>query len=97
MRYTPGWLVTIILAVTSMLVANTQGSESVATNSALPIMTFPGEISQRAVLTVMKHVADWQLANPSAHRATEWTQGAYYAGMMALASIFSRNSRSAPS
>jgi rhamnogalacturonyl hydrolase YesR len=87
MRYTPGWLVTIILAVTSMLVANTQGSESVATNSALPIMTFPGEISQRAVLTVMKHVADWQLANPSAHRATEWTQGAYYAGMMALASI----------
>ncbi len=39
------------------------------------------------VLSVMQHVADWQLAHPSAHPTTEWTQGAGDAGMMALADI----------
>lgn len=39
------------------------------------------------VLRVMQRVADWQLANPSAHKTTDWTQGAGYAGMMALAGI----------
>jgi rhamnogalacturonyl hydrolase YesR len=32
----------------------------------------------------MKQVADWQLAHPSSHSPTDWTQGAYYTGMMAL-------------
>ncbi|HTB83012.1 MAG TPA: glycoside hydrolase family 88 protein [Candidatus Sulfotelmatobacter sp.] len=45
------------------------------------------EIVPQSVLDVMQHVADWQLANPSAHKTTEWTQGAGYAGMMALAGI----------
>lgn len=45
------------------------------------------EISPAAVLTVMERVADWQLANPSTHPATDWTQGAGDAGMMALAGI----------
>ncbi len=35
----------------------------------------------------MQRVADWQLANPSKHRTTEWTQGAGDAGFMALAGI----------
>lgn len=39
------------------------------------------------VLTLMERVADWQLANPSKHKPTDWTQGAGYAGMMALAGI----------
>ena len=39
------------------------------------------------VLAVMERVADWQLAHPSAHSATDWTQGAGYTGMMALAGI----------
>lgn len=38
-------------------------------------------------LEIMQRVADWQLANPSRHRADDWTQGAGYAGMMALAGI----------
>ncbi len=46
-----------------------------------------GQINQQSVLAIMKRAADWQLANPSGHGATEWTQGAWYAGMMALASI----------
>jgi unsaturated rhamnogalacturonyl hydrolase len=39
------------------------------------------------VLSVMERVADWQLAHPSAHSATDWTQGAGDAGMMALVGI----------
>lgn len=35
----------------------------------------------------MQRVADWQLANPSKHKPTDWTQGAGYAGIMALAGI----------
>jgi len=27
------------------------------------------------VLAAMKKVADWQLAHPSKHRPTDWTQG----------------------
>ena len=37
----------------------------------------------------MEHVADWQLAHPSAHPTTDWTQAAGDAGMMALAGISS--------
>ncbi len=40
-----------------------------------------------AVLALAHKVADWQLANPSAHPPTDWTQGAGYAGMMAVARL----------
>jgi len=40
-----------------------------------------------AILGIMQKVADWQLANPSRHPGTDWTQGALFAGMMALADI----------
>ena len=40
-----------------------------------------------AVVKDMRRVADWQLANPSKHPATDWTQAAGYTGMMALAGI----------
>jgi rhamnogalacturonyl hydrolase YesR len=39
------------------------------------------------VLSVMERVADWQLAHPSVHPGTHWTQAAGDAGMMALAGI----------
>jgi rhamnogalacturonyl hydrolase YesR len=41
------------------------------------------------VLSVMERVADWQLAHPSVHPDTDWTQAAGYAGMLALAGITS--------
>src|SRR5690242_9799570 len=41
------------------------------------------------VLSVMERAADWQLAHPSRHDRTDWTQGAFYAGMMALDSVSS--------
>ena len=40
-------------------------------------------------LAVMERVADWQLANKSRHKPTDWTMGAYYAGVMALAEVSS--------
>jgi unsaturated rhamnogalacturonyl hydrolase len=45
------------------------------------------DITPQTVLGVMQRVADWQLANPSKHSPTDWTQGAGDAGMMALAGI----------
>ncbi len=44
-------------------------------------------ITPRAVLNAMQRVADWQLAHPSTHPTTDWTQGAGYAGTMALVGI----------
>ena len=41
------------------------------------------------VLSVMERVADWQLAHPSEHPTTDWTQAAGDAGMMALSEISS--------
>lgn len=52
-----------------------------------PESTKPSNPSEGDVLILMQRVADWQLANPSKHPATDWTQGAGDAGMMALAGI----------
>ena len=41
----------------------------------------------QAVLDVMQRAADWQLANPSAHKPTDWTCAAGDDGFMALAGI----------
>jgi rhamnogalacturonyl hydrolase YesR len=40
-----------------------------------------------AVLATMERVADWQLAHPSSHPATHWTQAVGDAGFMALAAV----------
>jgi len=45
------------------------------------------ELKPQPVLAAMERVADWQLAHPSLHRPTDWTQGAGDAGFMALAGI----------
>lgn len=42
------------------------------------------QVNPAEVLGTMERVADWQLAHPARHRTTDWTQGALYAGMMAL-------------
>src|ERR1700693_2252134 len=76
-----------ILAASSMLAPETRSAESVLTNQPALAATFSSEINQKVVLATMKRAAEWQLANPSAHPTTDWTQGAYYAGMMALASV----------
>ncbi len=40
-----------------------------------------------SVLKAMALAADWQMANPSRHKPYDWTQGAYYCGLAALAGI----------
>ena len=45
------------------------------------------QMTPESVLTAMERVADWQLANPSPRRRTEWTSAAGAAGFMALAGI----------
>lgn len=45
------------------------------------------ELNPAAILKNLERVADWQLANPSKHKPTDWTQAAGYAGFMALAQI----------
>ncbi len=54
-----------------------------------PLVTsqLSAEIKPLPVLDAMQRVADWQLAHPSAHKTTDWTQGAGDAGFMALAGI----------
>ena len=45
------------------------------------------DLTAADVLRVVERVADWQLANPSTHSPTDWTQAAGYAGIMALADL----------
>ena len=54
-----------------------------------PLVASPlsAEIRPLPVLDAMQRVANWQLAHPSAHKTTDWTQGAGDAGFMALAGI----------
>jgi unsaturated rhamnogalacturonyl hydrolase len=47
----------------------------------------PADLAPKPVLEIMQRVADWQLANPSQHKPTDWTCGAGDAGFMALAGI----------
>jgi rhamnogalacturonyl hydrolase YesR len=58
-----------------------------AANFQLRAQTNSADFTPQAILNVMQRVADWQLAHPSAHKPTDWTQGAGYAGMMALVGI----------
>ena len=58
-----------------------------AANFQLRAQTNSSDITPQVVLTVMQHVADWQLAHPSAHKSTDWTVGAGDAGLMALVGI----------
>jgi len=49
--------------------------------------TSQSDLTPQNVLAMMQRVADWQLAHPSKHQTTDWTQGAGDAGFMALAGI----------
>jgi len=44
-------------------------------------------LEPRAVLEVMTKAANWQLDHPSTHEPWDWTQAAFYTGVMALAGV----------
>ena len=49
--------------------------------------SLPDQMQPEQIKSVMANVADWQLANPSKHPATNWTHGALFAGMTAWAQM----------
>ena len=85
------WLITAIVALELSPVAETRSAESVSMQPTTHTKATRGavadDLTPGAILSAMKRVADWQLANPSQHPATHWTQAAGYAGMLALASV----------
>jgi rhamnogalacturonyl hydrolase YesR len=58
-----------------------------AQGPAAPSQGYSTAPEKAAVLNVMSAVADWQMANPSTHEPYDWTQAAYYTGMMAFAGV----------
>jgi unsaturated rhamnogalacturonyl hydrolase len=48
---------------------------------------FSASVEPQAILGVMTAAADWQLAHPSTHDTWDWTQAAFYTGMMAFSKI----------
>ena len=56
-------------------------------NGAPPMAPPSDAMEPAAILDAMERVAGWQLANPSRHKPTDWTQGAGDAGFMALAGL----------
>lgn len=48
---------------------------------------FSGDLEAGAVLKVITTAADWQLSHPSAHQPWDWTQAAFYTGIMALTRV----------
>ena len=48
---------------------------------------FSSELEPRAVLKALIAAADWQLEHPSTHPPYDWTQAAFYTGMMALSEV----------
>jgi len=68
----------VLLALLSVPVT-ALGQQAAATPSR------PAPIDRAEVVRVMRAAADWQLAHPSSHEAYDWTQAAFYTGVMALA------------
>jgi len=69
-----------LLLVASVSVLSPRGA-------AADPLTWETSIEQGAILRVMQAAADWQLAHPASHPSWDWTQAAYYTGVMALGGV----------
>ena len=54
----------------------------------IELKKYSDDMTKDAIVTVMSAVADWQIANPSRHSLTDWTQGAYFAGLTEFAKMY---------
>ena len=63
------------------------GTAALAQAPPAPPQAFSAAADKAAIVKVMSAVADWQLANPSTHAPYDWTQAAYYTGVMAFAGL----------
>lgn len=48
---------------------------------------FTADINRAAIVKVMTAAADWQLNHPSTHESYDWTQAAFYTGVMAFTDV----------
>jgi len=72
-----------VALVAAVLSAGIAGAQT-AREAAPP---FSPAVERAAILTVMTAAADWQLDHPSTHPPYDWTQAAFYTGMMAFAGV----------
>ena len=63
------------------------GTAALAQAPPAPPQAFSAAADKAAIVKVMSAVADWQLANPSKHEPYDWTQAAFYTGVMAFAGV----------
>ena len=63
------------------------GTAALAQAPPAPPQAFSAAADKAAIVKVMSAVADWQLANPSKHEPYDWTQAAFYTGVMAFAEV----------
>src|SRR5215469_12936511 len=79
-----GFVTAILFATGFQLRAQ---SPSIAVNRDTLTIKLSAEVKPLAIYAAVQRVADWQLAHPSTHHSTDWTQAAGYDGVMALAGI----------
>jgi unsaturated rhamnogalacturonyl hydrolase len=77
-----------VVGAALVLVGAGFGSAPAGAGQAAPASApFSAEVERRAILRVLTAAADWQLAHPSEHATWDWTQAAFYTGMMAFAKV----------
>jgi unsaturated rhamnogalacturonyl hydrolase len=77
----------VIAAVLVLAVAGSASAQAGVRQAVTPLTSSSAEVDPRAILRVMTAAADWQLAHPSEHATWDWTQAAFYTGMMAFAKV----------
>jgi unsaturated rhamnogalacturonyl hydrolase len=70
-----------IVIVACLMIVPVLGRQEAASP---PERAISPDVEPGAVLSVMTAAADWQLAHPSAHEPWDWTQAAFYPGVIAL-------------
>jgi len=76
-----------IRAVTAGVLFAFAATATWAQGPAPPPQAFSAAADKAAIVKVMSAVADWQLGNPSKHEPYDWTQAAFYTGVMALSGV----------
>ena len=76
-----------LLALSLLVVGMAGLAPAVAQTQPGGAPAFAAEVEPQAILTVLSAAADWQMAHPSSHEPWDWTQAAYYTGMMAFSKI----------
>jgi rhamnogalacturonyl hydrolase YesR len=76
-------IVVLLLIAAPIALAARPASEA----AARPQQAAPGRVDRDTVIGVMIAAADWQLNHPSSHEPYDWTQAAFYTGVMALSRV----------